>query len=167
MKTWKILLASIASVSATEEESQYFNSSDEPINLAQSEGTARFQLYESKSGDSCPLSEKQLTDPLVSMGGALFLTDFEVGNPPQKIRGVFDTGSTNMWILNKKTSLGGGLGQEPAKTRSYDETASQSHTKTTQTAQIRFGSGSLGGTFYTDDVRFGTCGGGGQIMIKN
>jgi hypothetical protein len=48
MKTWKILLASMASVSALEEESQYFNSSDEPINLAQSEGTARFQLYKSE-----------------------------------------------------------------------------------------------------------------------
>lgn len=111
------MLASVASASET-----YFNSSDEPINLAQSSGTARFQLYQ--SADSCPLSNKQLTDPLVSMGGALFLTDFEVGNPPQKVRGVFDTGSTNMWVLNKKTSLGGGLGQEPEKVRAYDESLS-------------------------------------------
>jgi hypothetical protein len=81
-------------------------------------------LTKHDDASTCPLKERELTDPLVSMGGALFLTDFEVGNPPQKIRGVFDTGSTNMWILNKKTSLGGGLGQEPAKTRSYDESLS-------------------------------------------
>jgi hypothetical protein len=30
-----------------------------------------------------------------------------VGNPPQKVRALFDTGSTNTWILNKKTELKG------------------------------------------------------------
>lgn len=169
MKKWSILFASVAVASSLEleEENRYFNSNDEPINLAQSEGTARFQLYKSDDVAKCPLSDKQLNDPLVSMGGALFLTDFEVGNPPQKVRGVFDTGSTNTWILNKKTPLGGGFGQEPSKMRSYDETLSTTMIKTSQTAKIRFGSGSLGGTFYTDDVRFGSCGSGGQIHIKN
>jgi hypothetical protein len=30
-----------------------------------------------------------------------------VGNPPQKVRALFDTGSTNTWILNAKTALSG------------------------------------------------------------
>jgi hypothetical protein len=99
----------------------------------------------------------------------LVTTEVEVGNPPQKIRCVFDTGSTNMWVLNKKTLLGKapGMAQEPTKVRSYDETLSETHQKTAQTAEIQFGSGALGGTFYTDDVRIGDCGGGGQILIKN
>lgn len=69
-------------------------------------------------------------DPLIDYG-VLFLTDLEVGNPPQKIRAVFDTGSTNMWVLNKKTPLGkGGMAQEPKKERFYDESLSQTYKKT-------------------------------------
>jgi len=32
-----------------------------------------------------------------------YVADIYVGNkPPQKIRALFDTGSSNTWILNKK-----------------------------------------------------------------
>ena len=30
-----------------------------------------------------------------------YVADIEVGNPPQKVTAMFDTGSTNTWILNK------------------------------------------------------------------
>ena len=30
----------------------------------------------------------------------------KVGTPPQKMRAIFDTGSTNTWIINPKTDLG-------------------------------------------------------------
>jgi hypothetical protein len=63
-----------------DEKNRYFNSRDKPIILSQTEGTARFKLH--KSEDSCPLKDKSLTDPLIPMTGALFLTDFEIGNPP-------------------------------------------------------------------------------------
>ena len=39
-----------------------------------------------------------------------------VGNPPQKVRGLFDTGSTNTWILNKDTPIG----KDAAKEFSYE-----------------------------------------------
>jgi cathepsin D len=86
-----------------------------------------------------------------------------VGNPPQKIRGLFDTGSTNTWVLNKKTPING------EKEFSYDDTASCSAKKLPQRAMIQFGSGALAGHFMTDDVRIGTCDGqsSGQIHIKN
>ena len=93
MKKWQILLASIVSA-------EHFNSRDEPINLAQEEGMMEF-----RSPESCPLSKKEMGNPMISLGGMLFLTDVEVGNPPQKVRAVFDTGSTNMWVLNKNTPL--------------------------------------------------------------
>jgi len=88
-----------------------------------------------------------------------------VGNPPQKIRALFDTGSTNTWVLNKKTNIGEGK----EKQFSYDETASTSHKKTDQKAHITFGSGSLAGHFVTDDMRVGSCDekSSGQIHIKN
>ena len=49
-----------------------------------------------------------------------------VGNPPQKVRALFDTGSTNTWILNKKTELGG----HKAKEFSFDDAASKTSNKT-------------------------------------
>lgn len=88
-----------------------------------------------------------------------------VGNPPQKVRALFDTGSTNTWILNKKTELG----NHKEKEYSFDDTASKSNHKTEQKAVIQFGSGALAGHFYKDDVRLGSCDGSksnGQILIK-
>ena len=78
---------------------------------------------------------------------------------------MFDTGSTNTWVLNKKTPLSGGK----TKQFSYDETASSTYQKTDQKAHITFGSGSLMGHFVTDDMRVGSCDGKstGQIHIKN
>jgi len=88
-----------------------------------------------------------------------------VGNPPQKVRALFDTGSTNTWILNKKVDLHG-----KEKEYSYDETKSPGHQLTEQKAIIQFGSGALAGHFINDDIRLGTCDGttsNGQIHIKN
>lgn len=88
-----------------------------------------------------------------------------VGNPPQKVRALFDTGSTNTWVLNKKTELA----NHKEKEFSYDEQASKSGNKTEQKAVIQFGSGALAGHFYKDDIRLGSCDGSksnGQIHIK-
>ena len=38
----------------------------------------------------------------------IYISEFHIGNPPQKMRGVFDTGSTNTWVLNEKTVLSSG-----------------------------------------------------------
>jgi len=38
-----------------------------------------------------------------------YVSEFYVGNPPQKLRGLFDTGSTNTWVLNKAVNLGQGV----------------------------------------------------------
>ena len=46
-----------------------------------------------------------------------YISDIYVGNPPQKLRGLFDTGSTNTWVLNSKTDLPG----NPSKEYAYDE----------------------------------------------
>lgn len=51
-----------------------------------------------------------------------YMADIYVGNPPQKIRGLFDTGSANTWILNKQSQ-----GQSLA---SYDDKASTQCEKT-------------------------------------
>ena len=81
------------------------------------------------------------------------MSEIFVGNPPQKIRALFDTGSTNTWILNKNTEIDG------PKEYSYDNAASTTSKKTEQKAKTTFGSGSLAGHFYIDDLRIGTCDG--------
>jgi len=37
-----------------------------------------------------------------------YVSDMFVGNPPQLVRGLFDTGSTNTWVLNSAVDLGNG-----------------------------------------------------------
>ena len=88
-----------------------------------------------------------------------------VGNPPQLVRALFDTGSTNTWVLSHTVDLGGA-----SKERAYNNLTSTTAAYTPQKAQIFFGSGNLGGHFITDDIRLGSCEGSkssGQILIKN
>jgi hypothetical protein len=49
-----------------------------------------------------------------------------VGNPPQLIRALFDTGSTNTWVLNSATDLGGST-----KEHSFNTALSESVKNTT------------------------------------
>ena len=48
----------------------------------------------------------------------IYSTEIFVGNPPQKIRALFDTGSTNTWVLHKNVSLP----DHAQKEYSYDDT---------------------------------------------
>ena len=73
-----------------------------------------------------------------------YVATLYVGNPPQQIRAIFDTGSSNTWILNKNTSLDDG----DEKLYSYDDTVSNSSLKTSQQAFINFASGELSGNFF-------------------
>jgi len=44
-----------------------------------------------------------------------YLSEFYMGNPPQRLRGIFDTGSADIWIKNRKTNI---MGTRPATTSS-------------------------------------------------
>ena len=39
---------------------------------------------------------------------SMYVASVFVGNPPQKVRALFDTGSTNTWVLNKRTPIEAG-----------------------------------------------------------
>ena len=83
-----------------------------------------------------------------------YLAEFSIGNPPQKMRALFDTGSSNTWVLNAKVKNVDGP-------QGYDDTKSTTVQTTDQEALITFGSGSLEGHFYIDDMEIG------DICIKN
>jgi len=46
-----------------------------------------------------------------------YMADIFIGSPPQKIRGLFDTGSSNTWILNSKVNQSSG-GYDDSKSTS-------------------------------------------------
>lgn len=96
----------------------------------------------------------------------IYASDFYVGNPPQKLTGVFDTGSTNLWVLGSDTKLEG----NPEKKLSYNASASTSFVNITRDpVEIFFGSGSLKGYFIKDEFRLGGCdnSSGGVLSIKD
>lgn len=62
--------------------------------------------------------------PQQNLDDNVYIGELYVGTPPQKVRAVFDTGSTNTWILNKKTDVGA------EKELSYDDEASKTGQKT-------------------------------------
>ena len=59
-----------------------------------------------------------------------YLADIFVGTPPQKLRAVFDTGSSNTWVLNSKVKRIDGL--------AYDDYLSSKSHKTNRKALITF-----------------------------
>jgi hypothetical protein len=87
----------------------------------------------------------------------LYTSDIWVGNPPQKLRALFDTGSQHTWILSKKSQLK--QGSKDKFHYYYDETLSST---ARQMAGLKggakFGSGELKGHFITDDFRVGLSG---------
>ena len=85
-----------------------------------------------------------------------YMAEVFVGTPPQSIRALFDTGSSNTWVLNKKTE---------ADLPGYDDTLSSTAVKSNQSAAIQFGSGSLDGHFLTDTLTIGE--GKHKIEIEN
>ena len=112
---------------------RYIGANGEPINLAETSGHARLELTKvRKTNEPIDVSTLQLQKDATSLAVAeskndcainkpgekvtshieqqnlsdtAYVSDIFVGNPPQKIRALFDTGSANTWILNKKTPL--------------------------------------------------------------
>jgi cathepsin D len=118
--------------------------------------------------NGCALNNKgdpmKVTVATTNLDDMIYASEFFVGNPPQRMTGVFDTGSTNLWVLGNHTKLSG----DPEKKASYDQAASSTAKKTNQSAEIFFGSGSLKGNFVYDDFRLGGCDkeSGGLLHIK-
>ena len=82
----------------------------------------------------------------------MYLSELSVGNPPQTIRGLFDTGSANTWILSDSVQT------KNDKSHAYKAKESKTFAETNlEEKTVRFGSGTLTGRFVTDDLRIGSC----------
>lgn len=82
----------------------------------------------------CPINQKGPVEAhmqQINLADNAYVSEFYVGNPPQKLRGLFDTGSTNTWVLNKNTDIGGNT-----KEYSYDDKKSETAKALDQRAAI-------------------------------
>lgn len=93
-----------------------------------------------------------------------YIGEFYVGNPPQVLRGCFDTGSANAWILSAECDT---KKCEDSKFFTendfFDPSVSSSYVDLDYWATIYFGSGKLMGHFGQDDFIVGV--GEGEIHI--
>mmetsp|Transcript_113299 Transcript_113299/g.178218 ORF Transcript_113299/g.178218 Transcript_113299/m.178218 type:complete len:381 (+) Transcript_113299:73-1215(+) len=79
---------------------------------------------------------------------AQYYGEIEVGTPGQKEMVVFDTGSANLWVPNKRPFLSG--------KNIYSHDKSSTYQKNGSVFKIQYGSGPVSGVFSADDVSIGS-----------
>mmetsp|Transcript_26294 Transcript_26294/g.85085 ORF Transcript_26294/g.85085 Transcript_26294/m.85085 type:complete len:396 (-) Transcript_26294:492-1679(-) len=84
---------------------------------------------------------------------AQFFGTIEVGSPGQSVDVVFDTGSSNLWVPNKKPAF--------STHDIYDHAKSSSYVANGTEFPIEYGSGPVGGVYSRDDVAVG------DIILEN
>lgn len=116
----------------------------------------RHQLTYQEQLESVNLGAKRLEaqlrgehDPVVidDYMNAQYYGEIEVGTPGQKEMVVFDTGSANLWVPNKKPWL--------TSHNIYDHTKSSTFAANGTVFKIQYGSGPVSGVFSADTVSIG------------
>lgn len=86
--------------------------------------------------------------PIHNFQDAQFFGPLSVGNPPQVMNVIFDTGSSNLWVPSSTCS---DCGKHPL----YKSASSSTYTKNGTAFHIQYGSGPVDGFLSTDDVQVG------------
>jgi hypothetical protein len=118
-------------------------------NIAKSENSPRFLQGSSSLGKEKKRLANMITY-LANYKNSQYVGTINIGNPPQSIEVIFDTGSSNFWITSSRCNDPGCLVH-----KSYDATKSSTHEKVGTRVEVEFGSGLIEGVFCKDTVQFG------------
>ena len=137
---------------------RYLDSNNMGLNLVQNKQVTRVVLNEIEHNkkEKLPKDMPKTDLPLDHFKDQLndqYLGYIYLGNPPQKIKALFDTGSANMVVLTKNIDIG-----KPKKLF-YDETKSKTYKESTRKnkyLKVGYGTGGLDAHFVTDDLRVGS-----------
>ena len=93
------------------------------------------------------------------LGDYWYTSEFQVGNPPQKLLGVFDTGSTDVFIMNKNAKLLKFRTEipTPKDVHYFNTQVSSTYKATDKKVDVRFGSGPVSGIEAFEDFSIGGC----------
>lgn len=82
-----------------------------------------------------------------------YVTEFSIGNPPQKLHGVFDTGSTELFVNNDKAELfkDGKPVKKPKDSMFFHPDQSKSYHELDQKVEVKFGSAVVKAVEAVDD----------------
>ena len=100
--------------------------------------TTRKVAADLKNGDAIIIKDYQ---------NAQYYGEISVGTPPQRLAVVFDTGSSNLWVPNKKPFL--------STHRTYAHDESSTYVKNGSKFAIQYGSGPVSGVYSRDTLRVG------------
>lgn len=135
-------------------------SDDEQQTLIELINTYQSQLHETGKFRGTQLvqlqSEASLKVALKNFANTQFVGAVGVGNPPQFLDVIFDTGSANFWVNSKLCDDDSCL-EHPA----YDHTKSSDYKTLGYYLEVQFGTGGINGEINQDSVTLG------GVQIKN
>jgi hypothetical protein len=104
------------------------------------------RAYRSARSSLAGTYNEQLTD--------LYATEYygviQIGTPPQIFTTIMDTGSSNLWVPSISCTDSACNGKHK-----YNSAASETYTRNGEAITIRYGTGSMKGTLFYDDVSVG------------
>merc|ERR1711998_739625 len=139
----------VVSSSVHEEKGQVFQI---PIKKRSNDEVIQGRLFNSKPvGVGASPADVKISD----YQNAQYYGEATVGTPPQTFNVIFDTGSANLWVPNKKVGLVGLLKHK------YDSSKSSTYVANGTEFKIQYGSGPVSGIWSEDTI------GIGGLPIKN
>lgn len=86
---------------------------------------------------------------LANFKNTQYIGNIKIGSPSQTVKVIFDTGSSNFWVVSSRCKSRGCLIQQ-----SFDYSKSNTYIKNNEKVEVEFGSGTIQGSFCTDKVTF-------------
>lgn len=87
---------------------------------------------------------------LTNFKNSQYVGNIKIGTPPQDIKVIFDTGSSNFWVTSNRCKDEGCLIQ-----KSFASNNSATYKVLNDRVEVEFGSGTIEGSFCIDDVTVG------------